>query len=94
MSKDGALPSYEESTNAHLHSQYYTSNTSDGQHIRDRVRTVREEQIARVINEHVYPLISQQAMYGIGSITIALMPSDVVLPQEDRVKSGTRLVSP
>ncbi|KAF2495640.1 hypothetical protein BU16DRAFT_510602 [Lophium mytilinum] len=89
MSKDGALPCYEESTNAHLHSQYHTSNTSDGQHIRDRVRAIREEQIASVINEHVYPLISQQATYGIGSINIALMPSDVVLPQEDKVKSDT-----
>ncbi|KAF2807779.1 uncharacterized protein BDZ99DRAFT_65820 [Mytilinidion resinicola] len=87
MSKEGALPSYEESTNAHLQAQYYTSSTSDGQRIRDRVRAVREEQIASVINEHVYPLISQQAMYGIGSITIALMPSDVVLAQEERVKS-------
>jgi hypothetical protein len=93
MSKDGTLPSYEESINANFLGQRYTSSASAGQQIRDRVQAVREEQIATVINDHVYPLISQQAMYGIDSMTIALMPSDVVLPRDERVKSGTDLRS-
>jgi len=87
MSKDGTLPSYEESINANVLRDRYTSSASDGQQIRVRVQAVREEQIATVINDHVYPLISQQAMYGIDSMTIALMPSDVVLPRNKRVKS-------
>jgi len=87
MSKDGTLPSYEESVDAKLAAQHSTSSTGDDQHIRDRVRAVREKQIASVINQHVYPWISQEVMNGIGNIAIALIPSDVVLLQDKTVTS-------
>ncbi|KAF2195263.1 hypothetical protein K469DRAFT_722525 [Zopfia rhizophila CBS 207.26] len=80
--KDGFLPSYEESINPNP-----TASPSRGQQILDNLTLVRAQHIRSVINDQIIPLVEQQAMYGIAQTTIAMVPSDVVLPTEETEKS-------
>ncbi|ORY13321.1 hypothetical protein BCR34DRAFT_623927 [Clohesyomyces aquaticus] len=64
-----------------------TYSTSRGQQILDQLTLVRAQHIRSVINEHIIPLVEQQAMYGIAQTTIAMIPSDVSLPAEEETKN-------
>ncbi|KAF2477863.1 uncharacterized protein BDR25DRAFT_4745 [Lindgomyces ingoldianus] len=88
--KDNWPPSYEESlksSNTGRSQITRTYSPSRGQQILDQLTLVRAQHLRSVINEHLIPLVEQQAMYGIAQTTIAMIPSDVALPAEEEEKS-------
>ncbi|OCK82995.1 hypothetical protein K432DRAFT_414953 [Lepidopterella palustris CBS 459.81] len=87
MSKGGVLPSYEESIGADKTGDSFPSGASKGQQILDQLTMVRAQHISSVIDELISPLVEKQAMYGIADTTIALIPSDVIVPQDETTRS-------
>lgn len=93
--KDGSLPSYEDSVTGNptratrfQNSQITrTQSPSRGQQLLDQLTLVRAQHIRAVIDEHILPLVEQQALYGIAQTTIAMIPSDVPLPAPEPEKS-------
>lgn len=72
---DGSLPSYEESLSDRVST---SGNVHRGQQIIDQLTNVRARHIREIIEAVVYPRVEEQAIYGIASTTIALIPSDAV----------------
>lgn len=87
--KDGVPPAYEDiidlsQTRAGQQSRITrTQSPSRGQQILDQLTLVRSRHIRSVIDNHIIPLVEQQALYGIAQTTIAMIPSDVALPAEE-----------
>lgn len=94
--KQGFLPSYEDALNpissnppARFQNSQITrtQSPSRGQQILDNLTLVRAQHLTAIINEHVIPIVEQQALYGIAQTTIAMIPSDVPIPTEETEKS-------
>ncbi|KAF2240813.1 hypothetical protein BU26DRAFT_191179 [Trematosphaeria pertusa] len=84
---DSYLPSYSESILQQTANLPTIPSTSRGQQILDQLTLVRAQHIRSIINAHILPLVEQQAAYGIAQTTIALLPSDIPLPEEAPEKS-------
>lgn len=76
--KEGYLPSYAESVQRPLNPP--TPSTSRGQNILDQLTLVRAQHIRSIIDNHILPVVEEQAAFGIAQSIIALVPSDVPLP--------------
>jgi hypothetical protein len=81
--KEPSLPSYEDSVAG---SSTGTSQINRvqapprGQQLLDQLTLVRAEHIRSVIDDHIFPLVEKQALYGISRTLIAMIPSDVPIP--------------
>ncbi|KAF2268624.1 hypothetical protein CC78DRAFT_530058 [Lojkania enalia] len=85
----GDLPAYEDLINpsrARVGPQSRITRTqspSRGQQILDQLTLVRAQHIRSIIDNHIIPIVEQQALYGIAQTIIAMIPSDVNLPAEE-----------
>lgn len=76
--KNNLPPSYSESQGLSLSSR--TTSPNRGQQILDQLTLTRATHIQSIVNDHIIPIIEQQASFGIAQTTIAMLPSDIPLP--------------
>ncbi|EDU41308.1 hypothetical protein PtrSN002B_001362 [Pyrenophora tritici-repentis] len=63
------------------YSEQTYSSSSRSHTILNQLSSIRTRQIHSVLNAHIIPLIEERATYGIAQTTIALLPSDIPLPE-------------
>ncbi|KAF1963449.1 hypothetical protein CC80DRAFT_486833 [Byssothecium circinans] len=79
--KDNFPPSYFESISQQTPSTSISAtSTLRGQNLLDQLTLVRAQNIRSVIEDHILPLVEQQAAHGIAQTIIALLPSDIPIP--------------
>jgi len=74
------LPSYSEALEPPHSIANTSSSTSTSRGLVDNLTLARAHTIRCVIDEHILPLVENEATLGIPQTTIALLPSDIPLP--------------
>ncbi|KAF2876769.1 hypothetical protein BDV95DRAFT_625916 [Massariosphaeria phaeospora] len=90
--EEGSLPSYEDTikltpTEHSRWTQTHTISPSRGLQLLDQLTLVRGQHIRSVIDTHILPLVEQQVTHGIAQTTIAMLPSEILLPAPEEESS-------